>query len=205
MKKTLVAVLAICITFAMAFSLTGCFFRGEPAVGPSSEDESSLTEESNVQMSSEAESSEIVGTVDIPEGYKVYAYNDVSFCGPSEWEESKQDTVTLIKDNATGNNITAVNEPISTFYTSMTAYSFNLMYKPQLEAQGMAISGVTVEQVVNALGTKLTKINYTATVQGVSMQQTMFVCPKGSYNNCITVTEVVADPALVNNVFNTIS
>ena len=110
----------------------------------------------------------------------------------------------LINSTGAGNNITVTYEAYSDVYKTMTVTEFNSLLKPALQQAGMQVSNVTVEQGTSDFDVALTKIVYNATMQSVQMKQTVLVFAKGDRNYCITVTEVSAHAALVENVLATL-
>ena len=87
----------------------------------------------------------------------------------------------------------------------MDLAAFNRDMKPAFEAMGLSISNASVAQTQNGAGLAITKVAYTATVEGVSMKQTQYIITVGEKTYVVTVTEVTADAALVTNVFNTLA
>ena len=70
---------------------------------------------------------------------------------------------------------------------------------------GGGMAGLTYAIVALKNGTNVTKIAYSAKVNGVSMGQTMYVVAVEEINYIVTVTETEADAALVSNVYNTLN
>ncbi len=141
----------------------------------------------------------------IPEGYQVYSNDDISFAYPEEWTKTDGSTVILMNESGVGNNITVVYEAKSSFYSTMDVEDFNTSMKPSLEAVGMTVTNVVVTQTENDLDVSITKISYNASMNGVSMSQTIFITTAGSRTYSVTVTETTSASELVKNVFETLS
>ncbi len=183
MKKAFRIILTLCIMLTLAFALTACDKQGAtPTAQPTP-----------------------VPTVTIPEGYIMYDNGSISFVYPQNWSKTDASVTMLINPTGVGNNITVAYEAKSDIYKTMTVDSFNTTLKPSMDAVGMNVTGVSVEQKTNALGNSIPTISYTASMSGVSIKQTLFVIDSGDKNYIVTVTETNADRQLVDNVFNTLN
>ena len=140
---------------------------------------------------------------EIPEGYQKFADDCLSFAYPENWKKSTGSTVILTNPTGAGNNITVVYEPQTDLYKNMTAQTFIDTIKPSFDAVNMSIYGVSVTQTTSN-GQDVTKINYTASLSGVTMEQTVFVITVDDRTYSVTVTETAQDDALVDTVFNTL-
>ena len=141
----------------------------------------------------------------IPDGYKLYDNGSISFAYPDDWSMTDGSTVILINPEGYGNNITVVYEAKNTIYDDMTVEDFNELLKPSFEAMGFSVSNPEVSIIKNKAGVTVTKMTYTATVDGISMQQTIFVTTANNRSYSITVTETWNDDELVETVFNTLN
>jgi len=101
------------------------------------------------------------------------------------------------------NNITVVSEDATDIYNDMTTESFEEEYAPIYEMLGMPLTNVKVSHKTTN-GLDVVVISYDAELSGVIMKQTQYVTTVGEYTYTISITEGVADPALAENVFNTL-
>jgi len=138
----------------------------------------------------------------IPEGWEVYDNGYISFAYPEAWNVT-EGGVTMIQDAATGNNISVTYEAKTDLYAALTMEDFQKTYVPLYAQMGMLVGDASVEQL-DRDGLKLTKICHNTTVNGVSMKQTQYVLDSDDRTYTVTVTEVVEDKALVDNVYNTV-
>lgn len=141
----------------------------------------------------------------IPDGYQVYNNGDISFAYPETWTMTDGSTVILVNETGMGNNITVVYEAKNDVYSTITAEDFQSQMGTILAATGMTISDCTITQTENEIGTAMTRIAFTSTVANMELGQTMYILNVGERTYTVTVTETVADDALVENVFNTLS
>ena len=139
----------------------------------------------------------------VPMGYTTYDNGDISFAYPADWVKTDGSVVILKKLGGARNNITVAYEEKNDIYDTFTVADFNSMMKPAYESMGMAVSNPSIEHK-EVGGEKVNVISYTATASGGSMKQTQYIVNAGTRTYIITVTEMTADAALVNNVFNTI-
>ncbi len=144
------------------------------------------------------------GKTPIPQGYQLYDNGAISFAYPNTWTKKGVGAVILVNETGVGNNITVVYEPKTDFYATMDEASFNEQMRPSIEAMGMTVTSVSVEQTKNANGVKITKIAYTSEYEAVQMKQTLFITEVGDQTYSVTVTEATPDAVLVENVFNTL-
>ena len=193
MKKFLIMLLTLVLAFAMTFSLVACDDTNK-------KDESEKEEPEETTTETIPETTESNEPVAIPEGYELYSDDVISFAYPSTWHNNAGS----LMHAGTGNNINVGYEEMSDFYSTMDVASFNSELKPMLEQAGLTIKNPSVEQLTNDNDTKCTKIRFTTQYSGVTMTQTMFIVAAGGYNYVITVTEVAADDALIENVYKTL-
>ncbi len=141
--------------------------------------------------------------VPIPEGYTTYNDGYISFAYPADWSKTDGDVVVLKKLGGAGNNITVVYENKTDMYEKLTLAGFNAQLKPAYEAAGMAISDAKVEHKT-VRGEKIAIISYSAVMNGQALKQTAYAITSGARTYSITVTEIVPDAELAENVFETI-
>lgn len=177
MKRYLCLVLAL-LMILLSFSLTAC-------------------KDTDKNDDKETEAS-------IPEGYKLYENEVLSFAYPEDWTLQDGSTVMLVNPTGTGNNITVVYEAKTDMYETMSLSDFNKQLKPMFEAMGVRVSGTTVDQVTNPNDLDITKITMSSTVSNVTMKQNLFIITVGERTYTITVTEATSDANLPKNVFNTL-
>ena len=187
MKRILIVLLALAMVLSMAFALASC------------NDDKKENDTKETEKPAEKEPAAI------PEGYVLYDNGKITFAYPEKWTKTAGSVDIITNESGIGNNITVSYEQYSDTYKKMTVEDFNTMLKPYLEAAGMTVANVAVTQLKNGNEINVTKIVYTATANGVSMGQTLFVVAVGELNYIVTVTETEADAALVNNVFNTLN
>ena len=140
----------------------------------------------------------------LPEGYTLYDNGDISFAYPEKLSKTDGSTV-ILSDGTNGNNITVVYEDKTDYYEKMTTSDYATDLRPAFSSMGMTIKGYSVDQIKNAKGASLTKIAHTASVSEITLKQTMLIITAGEKTYTVTVTEMVNDAALVNNVLNTLS
>ena len=190
MKRLICTLLALMMVFGSLFVLSACDEKDK-------DKDDNSTEENTEQPAPE-----------IPEGYELYENDDIAFVYPTGWSKTELagGAGVMLLDGNTGNNITALGEPYSDIYKTMTVDEFNKLMKPTLEAQGMTISGVKIEQVKGKGNLAITKISYSVkAANGTSMKQTIYVVPAGSLNYAINVTSVKTVDGLLDNVFNSLT
>ena len=189
MKRLICMLLALMMVFGSLFVLSACDEKDK-------DKDDKATEENTEQLAPE-----------IPEGYELYENDDIAFAYPTGWSKTELagGAGALIMDGNTGNNITVVGEQYSEIYKTMTVEEFNRLLKPTLEAQGITVSGVKIEQKKNG-DLAITKISYSVkAANGTSMKQTIYVVPAGSLNYAINVTSVKTVDGLLDNVFNSLT
>lgn len=146
---------------------------------------------------------EEANTYTLPEGYTMYEDEYISFAYPSHWTTTDGSTV-MLQNTENTNNITVVYEAATDVYETMTKESFETTMVPAFEAAGMQISDTAITQ--NTRGDlKITEISITTTLYGITMKQTMYMTTVSDRTYVITVTEVVSDPAIAENVFASLS
>ena len=114
-------------------------------------------------------------------------------------------SVTIFSGTKNGNNMTLAYQAKTDYYEKLTIQIFNSEMKPMYENMGMSISNASVSQTSNDNGLKITKISFNNTMSRNTMKQTMYLTNVGNKTYFVTVTEGVSDPALVTNIFNSLT
>ena len=174
MKKNFCVVLALIVALGCVFGLTAC---GKDDSGEKKPE--------------------------IPEGYKKYQNEAISFGYPEEWS-TQEGSVTILSDaSGEGNNITVVSGEDDGTYKDMTIEKFNTTVKPAYEVMGMSVSDVSLE-TVTVNGLSVLKIAYTVSAAEISLGQTQFIVSIEGKVHAITVTESTPDAKLVSTVLETL-
>ena len=140
---------------------------------------------------------------EIPEGYKRYQNDDLSFAYPEDWTKRSGSAEILVNPEGAGNNITVVYEDKTDIYDDLTVESFNRKLRPSYEAIGMTLSNVAVKEG-KTNNVEYVQISYNARRNGMSMKQTQLITSIGDYTYSITITEVDSDRELVETVIETL-
>ena len=140
---------------------------------------------------------------EIPEGYKKYQNEAISFGYPENWKVQEGGVTILSDASGEGNNITVVSGEDDGTYQDMTMEKFNTTVKPAYEVMGMAVSDVSLETVTTN-GLSVLKIAYTVSAAEVSLGQTQYIVMAEGKMHAITVTESTPDEKLVNTVLETL-
>lgn len=141
----------------------------------------------------------------IPKGYTTYKNSDISFAYPSDWKKTEGSVTQLINPTGAGNNITVVYEAKNTLYETAKESELKTLFSQSLSASGMSISNFKLSKTKNDNIKNIVKITYSASMNSVTMKQSLFIVTVGSKTYTVTVTETNADATLVNNVFNTLT
>lgn len=191
MKKLICALLILSMVFSGLFMLCSC----------NSEENEKNTDESIT----DANKSSTTEKPAIPDGYTTYKNSDISFAYPSNWKKTNGSVTQLMNPMGAGNNITVVYEAKNTIYETAKESELKELFSQSLGASGMSISNFKLTKTKNDNIKSIVKITYSASMNSVTMKQTIFIVTVGSKTYSITVTETTADANLVNNVFNTLS
>lgn len=140
---------------------------------------------------------------EIPEGYKLYENEYISFAYPEDWSFQSGSVDMLVNPTGVGNNITIVFENKTDAYENLTVESFNETLKPSYEAMGMTVSNVDISKGTSN-NASYVKLSYNSRMSGVSMKQTAIITTVGDRTYSITVTEVSSDAELLQNVIDTL-
>ena len=144
-----------------------------------------------------------IATTPIPAGYTLY--NDViSFVYPSSWTKTTGSQV-MLQDASTGNNINIIYEEYTNVYENMSeSYALELL-GPFYEAIGSTVNELEMtRKKTNGLDvTEICILSYSNTMS-VSMYQTQYIFRVDQYNYIVTITEMVSDTEMIQNVFNSL-
>ena len=141
----------------------------------------------------------------IPKGYTKFDNGDISFAYPSDWKKTEGSVTQIINPTGAGNNITVVYEAKNTLYETAKESELKTLFSQSLSASGMSISNFKLSKTKNDNIQNIVKITYSASVNSVTMKQSLFIVTVGNKTYTVTVTETNADATLVNNVFNTLT
>lgn len=193
MKRCL---LPLALLLLLTLTLSSCRIPTEklPQSGTTATETSGVTEDVT----------DAVTDAPLPDGYTAYHNGAITFAYPEAWTLTKGSVDLIVNETGVGNNVSVSYEAFSDLYSGMDVASFRTTLQPALESSGMTVADPSVEQCTNPLGTKLTRIHYQATYNGVSMEQTMLILAAGEYNYVVSVTEVTSDDALLENVYRTL-
>ena len=190
MKKLLCILLSLAMILGGIFTLCSC---------SSEKDESSSDSGNATGNATEATKSAI------PDGYKKYDNGDISFVYPSDWKKTEGSITKIINPTGSGNNITVVYEAKNTIYETAKEADLKSLFVESLGATGMTVSNFKLTKTKNDNIKNIVKITYSASMNGVTMKQSLFIVTVGSKTYTVTVTETTPDTTLVNNVFNTLA
>ena len=186
MKKILALIMALIMLCLCAFTFVAC-----------GDDDKDDKDDKDVTTTKEP--------TPIPAGYKKFDNGDIYFGYPESWSKMEQSGVSIIMGTTNTNNITVAGEAKTDLYENMDVDEFDTLIKPQLTAQGITVTNVAISNVQNDNGAKITKITLNASVQGITMKQTMLILSTDDKTYCVTITEATTDSDLVSNVFETLN
>ena len=139
-----------------------------------------------------------------PDGYQFLPMSYISFAYPDDWYVTSSNGVPMvINPSGTGNNITYVSEVKTKLYEEKSAEEFIELLKPQLDSIGMTTANPEKE-VKEVNGLEVIIFSYDAELEGTSFKQICYIVSEGSYTHTVSVTLLEDDPALLENVFNTL-
>ena len=195
--RKIVFTLSVLLVLVLAFAVTSCGSHTETTTQAVSTTEPIVTTQPPITSTAPETTKS-----DISEDYVVYDNGSISFVYPKNYVKWAGETV-LIKDVESGNNITIVSEKATNKYANLDKDDYVTMFKPAFEAMGMKIFKYNVEKVKNENNVVMTKITHTASLQGQTMRQTLLIVTSGK-TYTITITEMVNDDELVNNLQNSL-
>ena len=159
-------------------------------------------EEKNPEAEKTPEAEKKPATPEVPEGYKLFKNDDISFAYPDNWG-SEIGSVSILQELSTSNNITVAYEAKTTMYDDMTVSEFKKMMQPATSSVGMTISNVSIsKEKTNNLD--VIKITYDVSLSGVEMTQTIFITHIDDKTYSITLTEVMASKEVKETLFKTL-
>ena len=139
---------------------------------------------------------------EVPEGYKLFKNDDISFAYPDNWG-SEIGSITILQELSTSNYILVVYEAKTTMYDDMTVSEFKKMMQPSMSSAGLTISNVSIsKEKTNNLD--VIKITYDISSSGVKIAQTIFITHVDDKTYSITLTEVMASKEVKETLFKTL-
>lgn len=199
MKKIIVTLAVLCLLVASLAVMSSCGGRTETTTEATTTTEPIVTTQMVVTTTLPETTKSSV-----PEGYAVYNNNSISFVYPEHFVKQGDKTTVILQDEKTGNNVTVTAEKMTNEYFQMDRNDYKETLKPAFEAAGMRIGDYSVAQVKNEKGVAIAKIWHKITLNGQSMYQTMLVVNSNNKTYTVTITEIVPDSELVNNVFESL-
>ncbi len=136
--------------------------------------------------------------------YKNYRYLPIFFEYPKTYSYPSKSEIRIMQESYTGNNIAVAMEKKTDRYSEMTEEKFNLLIKPQLEAQGMVVSDYSYSKETNPEGVEMAVLSYNTSVNGINMTQKLFCLNSEENTYIITLTQVEKDEETIKHVFETI-
>lgn len=159
-------------------------------------------EEKNPEAEKTPEAEKKPATPEVPEGYKLFKNDDISFAYPDNWG-SEIGSLSILQELSTNNNITVVYEAKTTMYDDMTVSEFKKMMQPSMSSAGLTISNVSIsKEKTNNLD--VIKITYDISSSGVEIAQTIFITHVDDKTYIITLTEVMSSKELGETLFKTL-
>lgn len=139
---------------------------------------------------------------------KIFTNGVFSFAYPGTWEKSEADGIVILSDT-NGNNINIVSIPKTDEYENTGTNPLSLMYSEQYMQQGLSIDNFKREDK-ETNGVFLVEISFIVQATGNSdlrnrFKQTQFVFTVEELTYIITVTEIVSNPEMRKNVFETLT
>jgi hypothetical protein len=189
MKRLLSIFLVLTLVIGCVLSLSSC---------------SSESSKSSNNPKSEEKELEKNTPPEIPKGYTLYENRDISFAYPTGWLLQDGSFTIMTDPSGNGNNLNVVYETKNSTYDTITPESFTQLMNQSLNAMGMSISNVVINKKAKINNAEVIKISYKTSMQGSQMKQTALITHVGNLTYTITITEVVSDPTLVQNIYNSI-
>ena len=139
---------------------------------------------------------------EVPEGYKLFKNDDISFAYPDNWG-SEIGSITILQELSTSNYILVVYEAKTTMYDDMTVSEFEKLMQPSLSSAGITISNVSIsKEKTNNLD--VIKITYDISSNGEESVQTIFITHVDDKTYSVTLTEVMASKEVKETLFKTL-
>ncbi len=131
----------------------------------------------------------------------IYRNDNLSFCYPATLVMTEiGEMVTFMPENA-GNNIILNRIPANPLFSTLDEELFNTLLLPTLEAQGLTVSDLTVEQPKTEDGATVSMACFTSTMANTIIHQTIYIVSSGEYQFMLTVSETTEERDLANSVF----
>ena len=138
------------------------------------------------------------------EDTRLHSDGCLSFEYPMNWIKMPFGVDMVMDTEGTGNNINVSYEAKNDLYDDIDIEKFNEVLKPAFEEAGLVVSNATVEKgTTNGLDYIL--LSYDSVMGGSNMHQTQVITTVGERTYILTITEMVADPDLVETVISTLS
>ena len=187
MKKFISIILSLSMLLCVAAMLASCDKDGDAA---------STTTVATTPATTTVVTTTVATTAPIPDGYKLFANDDISFVYPDDW--SKTDGSIVLLAHSTGNpNITVSSEELTDDYHTMTIQEFEEQVGAGYEQAGMALSNVTAEtKTVNGLSVRIFEFNTEIISSGVDFVQSAYIFNVGEKTYSLALTEITADSDL---------
>lgn len=205
MMKRLFCILLALFMLCGALAMTACTEADKPEETTTAE--TTTAETTTAETTTEETTTEETTTEKekpVIESYAIFDYNGVTFTYPASWQKVEGET-SIVVDALTGNNISVVRDLSGFDYTSLTKEVYEAELIPQMEAMGVTVTDLSVEQVKNKLGTKITVIAYTVDMSGSAFTQTQYIAKAGNVSHVVTITEMVENADLLDAVFGSLS
>ena len=135
----------------------------------------------------------------LPDGYTMYEDEYISFAYPEHWTKT-DGNIPMLQNTENTNNITIAYETATDLYAELDEEAFASNLQPSLEAVGMKISDASITQHSRG-DLDITELRFGVELMGISMTQTLYAVTASDRTYVVTVTEVVPDPAIAENVF----
>lgn len=204
MKKITCTLLALVLLLSCIFLLAACGEEQTEQSSVSEQAESSVQAESSEQVeSSELQESSEESKYELPDGYQLYDNGYISFAYPSDWTITDGVTVILMGTQST-NNITVAYEAKTDMYENWTHDEYVAFFEEVYASMNAPISNTKIEQIKKG-DMHITVLALDTVVNGIAMTQTAYVVTTSNRTYSVTVTEVVSDPELKTNVFESLT
>jgi len=141
----------------------------------------------------------------IPDGYQTFDNGAISFAYPEGFINSDASIVLLVDGAGSGNNITVAYEVKTGIYANMTKESYIETYSALYTAMGMDVQIKEYEFLTNKNNLSIIKIVQDTISMGIKMTQTQYITDTEDLTYIVTVTEVIPDAELVQNVFDSLN
>ena len=141
----------------------------------------------------------------VPEGYLLYQDGYISLAYPKNWVKTEQDGAYMLSGGALGDNFVLIDWDTATSdaYQEITVQDAIENLTPVAESEGAELSGVTVEKKIKGPLTVM-EMQYTLTVMGVSVENTVFLVRVDDRLYTLTLCEYQQDDDMIKAVYHTL-